>query len=861
VLIRGGPASNKSEVLKRFADSAQQQGVLLLRASGSRVESGFQWGAVDQLLHSPGVPCAVATRVGTMTAENAVPEESAGIRIVQETYTAFLDLAREQPVVILVDDVQHIDNWSLRALLYLQRRIRSEPIMMVLNEWDWPASSHAWFRTEVVRLSHRVVRLGPLSDVALAELLANHLGTEAHEHAGEFHELSGGNPMLVHALIEDHRAKAAGGPFPGAAYAEGVLTCLYRLEPELLAVAQALATLRDETTLPLVARMTGMDQETVRQAVGMLTSAGLLKGEHRFRHEVAETAVRDSISAADRTRLQLRAAELLRQRGAPAEKVARYLLAAHEAPHSWCVAVLREAAEQMLSIDDAHSATRCLELALHACSGEEERVLVMKSLAKAIWRINPAAAAPYVAHLREAVHAGTLADGDILTVVRDSLWHGDQETTSKALALLSSAGAGDAQVEAELRLAYHWSYGSASVGGKSDGASAHDPWNRTANALAKVWTDGGSESATASAEHVLQSCRLGDNTLEAVGTAILALMYGGKGDRAQWWCDRLVEEADRRRAVTWQAMLRTVRASIALRRGEAATAAREAKAAFDMLSARSWGVLIGYPLTVSLLANTAIGRYDAAAVAFSQPVPDAMFNTLGGLRYLHARGHYYLATGRALAAVSDFQRCGILMRERGLDMPVLVGWRSDLAEANLQLGRVAVARDLARQQLNHPKARDPRTKGVSYRVLAAVSDLAERPALLLDAVEQLQIAGDRLELAKSLGALGEAYQELGEFDRARLVTRRAAQEIKFCHAGEEPHEVLPAEELKPADAGAPLLSEAERRVAELAALGHTNREISRRLCVTVSTVEQHLTRIYRKLGVTSRGDLPARLTT
>ncbi|NEA06615.1 helix-turn-helix transcriptional regulator, partial [Streptomyces sp. SID10116] len=52
------------------------------------------------------------------------------------------------------------------------------------------------------------------------------------------------------------------------------------------------------------------------------------------------------------------------------------------------------------------------------------------------------------------------------------------------------------------------------------------------------------------------------------------------------------------------------------------------------------------------------------------------------------------------------------------------------------------------------------------------------------------------------------------------------------------------------------LTEAERRVAELAADGFTNREISRKLYVTVSTVEQHLTRIYRKLDV-KRLDLQA----
>jgi DNA-binding CsgD family transcriptional regulator len=56
-----------------------------------------------------------------------------------------------------------------------------------------------------------------------------------------------------------------------------------------------------------------------------------------------------------------------------------------------------------------------------------------------------------------------------------------------------------------------------------------------------------------------------------------------------------------------------------------------------------------------------------------------------------------------------------------------------------------------------------------------------------------------------------------------------------------------------------LLTDAERRVAALAAVGYANREIAGKLFVTLSTVEQHLTRIYRKLKVTSRADLPSSL--
>ena len=55
------------------------------------------------------------------------------------------------------------------------------------------------------------------------------------------------------------------------------------------------------------------------------------------------------------------------------------------------------------------------------------------------------------------------------------------------------------------------------------------------------------------------------------------------------------------------------------------------------------------------------------------------------------------------------------------------------------------------------------------------------------------------------------------------------------------------------------LTESERRVAALVAEGHTNREVADALYVTVHTVEGALTRVYRKLGVRSRGELAAQL--
>ena len=57
-----------------------------------------------------------------------------------------------------------------------------------------------------------------------------------------------------------------------------------------------------------------------------------------------------------------------------------------------------------------------------------------------------------------------------------------------------------------------------------------------------------------------------------------------------------------------------------------------------------------------------------------------------------------------------------------------------------------------------------------------------------------------------------------------------------------------------------VLTGGERRVAELAVQGLTNRQIADGLFVTVRTVESHLSNVYRKLGVQTRADLAARLS-
>ena len=97
-------------------------------------------------------------------------------------------------------------------------------------------------------------------------------------------------------------------------------------------------------------------------------------------------------------------------------------------------------------------------------------------------------------------------------------------------------------------------------------------------------------------------------------------------------------------------------------------------------------------------------------------------------------------------------------------------------------------------------------------------------------------------------ALREALvlaQRLGADD----VAREAKEEL--CVAGARPRRELLT--------GPESLTPSERRVAEAAAAGATNREVAAQLFLSSKTVEMHLGRVYRKLEISSRGELAGAL--
>ncbi|WP_331754629.1 AAA family ATPase (plasmid) [Streptomyces sp. NBC_00012] len=912
VLLNGPTTTGKTELLRVCADRAPED-VRVLRATCSRAEQSLPFGVLSQLLRSDALPGELSARVEWLLREGASADapsrpdhdavEAAVVRIVHGLGVAVLDLAARAPLLIAVDDVQHADVPSLHCLLYIARRLASARVLVVLTDEAEFERQHSPFRAELRRQPHfHQLRLAPLTREGVAAVLQGGAGTPADDtpladtftadappaetstddaspwDTDAFFRASGGNPLLLHALIEDRHI--AGEP-RAQGYGLALLSCLHRDRLAVLQVARSLAVLGEECGVDELSQLAGLDTETVSRALHDMDAAGLID-KRAFRHPVARAAVVDDISPQDRLALHRRAAQLMHDRGAPTMSVARHLVEARHTHGPWAVRVLLEAAEQAMLGEDPWLATECLKLAHRSSPDEQDRPAIRARLAQAEWELSPSAAARHLTPLVAAVRSGRLDQGDRLVLLRHLLWHGRTDEAETVLRHLRST-AGDQWTEARdierwlaathpplARRSRHPLTRGGDIGHLLTPLS--DPWWRSAADLGDLITRGPDRQAADRAEQILAETGVGRRspwTEEAVQLALSVLICAGRPGSAADWCDRLNDPAAPRQTPVRTATLAAMRAEAAIRQGDLTAGADHARQALTHLAPKAWGIAIGLPLGSLVLAATRTGDYEEAAKCLTHSTTDAMFRSRYGLHYLDARGHFHLATNHPHAALADFLSCGELMRAWGLDASALIPWRTGAAEAWLRLGNPDQAKRLVYDELTRAGADDPRARGSALRLLAALGPVSRQPELLTEALDLLEDCGDGYEQARVLVDLCRSYHALDEHRRARMVFRRAWHVTKLCDAGPLSKELMAASGdfsgfggFEPAPVGADgitSLTGSERRVAALAVMGCTNREIAGKLHITASTVEQHLTRVYRKLNVKRRKDLPVDL--
>jgi DNA-binding CsgD family transcriptional regulator len=304
---------------------------------------------------------------------------------------------------------------------------------------------------------------------------------------------------------------------------------------------------------------------------------------------------------------------------------------------------------------------------------------------------------------------------------------------------------------------------------------------------------------------------------------------------------------------------------VSFRRGAVADAETDARTALELLRSRE--IRFGTAFALALLIEALIERdeVDEADRALrGSGLGDDIPPGLATNALLEARGMLRLAQGMTGEGLEDLFEFGRRDELWGGASPLATRWRSRAAPVLAAAGDGEQARRMAHVDLERA-ARWGAASGIGAAVRAAAladggDDAVER---LREAAEALERSPARLEHARALTDLGAALRRANRRLQAQAALTDGLQLATSCGgravAERARVELLAAggRSSDPHGRGAEQLTASERRVAELAAEGRSNPEIAQALFVTRKTIETHLGRVYRKLGIGGREELPA----
>jgi DNA-binding NarL/FixJ family response regulator len=370
------------------------------------------------------------------------------------------------------------------------------------------------------------------------------------------------------------------------------------------------------------------------------------------------------------------------------------------------------------------------------------------------------------------------------------------------------------------------------------------------------------------------------NALAAAGDGTLGEALGADAPPlnmslgALWWidahadvlaiADRTVALAQREGPERAVALAGTMRAAALQRLGDLEPAVAGARAALALMHDDRELELVSW-LASALLAEALVdmGALDQAAEALDAQRGRRGASSLLADAFRHAEGVLALAQARHEDALEAFDDCGRRMARWGVRTTPLAAWRVGKARALAALDRRDEALEVADEEVQvSGEVASGRARGIAHGALGEITRGAAGVEHLRDAVAALDRAGARVEQARALLALGSLLRREDQRREARVALREA--ETMARAAGARRLAAQAAAELRASGGRArsdtELLTEGERRVAELAAGGASNHDIARALGVTIRTVETHLSHAYAKLGVSGRGELAAALS-
>lgn len=907
VLVEGPAGIGKTALVEAARELGVARGVAVLWARASELEGQFAYGVVRQLLEPAlarldgkaraAIFEGAARPASSVLGAKDQAEGDASFGILHGLYWVVLGLASHTPLILGVDDVQWADRPSLRFLVHLARRLEDTPVglLLALRAGEPRVGDEL---LDELRLTHeaRILRPAPLSEDAVVDAVRKELGAEADEtFCRACHRASAGNPFylreLLHAIDLDaiaptrEQVERVADVWP-ASIARHVLRRVARVGEGAPELAGALAVLGDGGHLRHAVALTGVkDAGALARA---LLEMGILSDEEpfRFSHPVVRGAVYADLTADRRERLHLHAARLLFDDGADAERVAAHLLAVAPARNAWCVEALRSAARQAIGRGAPENAVVYLRRALaEAPTAARGRVGLLRELGIAEEHSADAAA---VEHLKQSWElcvdareraeialdlARTLEtrglEVDAVEVIRSALAERDAfagcELEERLEAALISAAAVDARgVGPDVLEIY--------------GRTLSDPPQGLAGQIAlalaaagAVWMGAPADGAMTLAAQALERGLLHSDQWDAIGACMWALILCERYDEVSGHLAELRDAVERRGHARGLALVLQLQANRAERLGLLAEAESSARLALDIAEAR--GLAVGsLSWIICSLVGALVERGDLAeAEAALDHMPAGQWPPHHGcMLTLAARGRLRLAQGRPDEALADLLDVGRQYQDWpgfALNGPAPSGWRSSAALALQRVNDLDEARRLASEELEAARVfGTPRPTAIALRAAGMVAVPDEALGLLHESVEVLGDSDARLEAARANTALGGALRRRGQRVAARGALREGLDLARRCGAlplAEFAHQELIAAGARPrreALSGLAALTASERRVADLAAEGLSNRQLAQTLYLSPKTVEMHLSRVYRKLDIPTRGELTSALT-
>ncbi|GHH31112.1 helix-turn-helix transcriptional regulator [Lentzea cavernae] len=356
--------------------------------------------------------------------------------------------------------------------------------------------------------------------------------------------------------------------------------------------------------------------------------------------------------------------------------------------------------------------------------------------------------------------------------------------------------------------------------------------------------------AVQAAERAMVTAACRENPV-CVSRALGTLVCAGELVAADAHSLALIEERPGDRAVVERALL--ARACVARRTGDLArcTSLLDAVEHEDI---RPFAVL----WQVELLVAQGDPRAAEAALAGVDAMIEAHHR--GRSLLLAAKAVVAMAVDRPHDALAALLACGRAFAEAGVVNPAVLPWRSRASRAALACGNIGEALRLAVQE--HTAAArwgEPGTLGSSLAAVARASAADGEDVVVYErAIRLLEMAQARKELAEVLCDYGDRLVAHGKRAAAGEIYERACAtaldvgDIVVVRRADQSRSVLAA-----SPDVEPVLTPTEAEVARLVRTGLNNREIGAELAMATRTVELHLTRVYRKLGLSGRRELRA----